>query len=74
MRGNVNLPVRHSPCDTGHVSFRRRRNLASSEHVNRITSRLEGEIMRTGVGVIIGIVIGIILVLWILAKVVGGIF
>jgi len=30
--------------------------------------------MRTGVGVIIGIVIGIILVLWILAKVVGGIF
>ena len=30
--------------------------------------------MRTGVGVIIGVVIGIILVLWILAKVVGGIF
>jgi len=30
--------------------------------------------MRTGMGVIIGVVIGIILVLWILAKVVGGIF
>ena len=30
--------------------------------------------MRMGVGVLVGIVIGIILVLWILVKVVGGIF
>jgi hypothetical protein len=34
----------------------------------------EGEIMRMGVGVIIGIIIGIVLVLWILAKVLSGIF
>jgi hypothetical protein len=43
----------------------------SSERVDRGS---EGEIMRMGVGVIIGIIIGIILVLWILAKVLGGIF
>jgi hypothetical protein len=37
-------------------------------------TKSEGEIMRMGVGVIIGIIIGIVLVLWILAKVLGGIF
>ena len=30
--------------------------------------------MRIGMGVIVGVIIGIVLVLWILAKVVGGIF
>jgi hypothetical protein len=30
--------------------------------------------MRIGVGVIVGIVIGVILVLWLLTKVLGGIF
>jgi hypothetical protein len=30
--------------------------------------------MRIGVGVIVGIIIGVILVLWLLTKVLGGIF
>jgi hypothetical protein len=30
--------------------------------------------MRIGVGVMVGIVIGVILVLWLLTKVLGGIF
>jgi hypothetical protein len=42
--------------------------------VDRNTSRSEGEIMRIGVGVIVGIIIGVILVLWLLTKVLGGIF
>jgi hypothetical protein len=30
--------------------------------------------MRIGVGLIVGIVIGVILVLWLLTKILGGIF
>jgi hypothetical protein len=48
--------------------------LASSERVDRIRSRSEGEIMRMGVGVLVGILIGVILVLWILSRILGGIF
>jgi hypothetical protein len=57
-----------------HSTERRHEGGASADRVDRDTSRSEGEIMRIGVGVMVGIVIGVILVLWLLTKVLGGIF